>query len=178
MPSYPISNLHLREAADAIVKNHGNLACLPEELANCVANVFYRFRLCSIIYDDVDDVYLVPYLGSSRHEMGYVEYIEQISRLRNKATTLQPNLVYETLPALKQTRSDAPEQYAFVCGIMIDALKYDMGPTLHKSSLQRSIERRFARVRQIADLILVMAKENAAVYSRGPSSETQRPPSA
>src|SRR5437879_3067733 len=62
MRSYPISEEAVKEAAKTIAKGHGDLGDLPSELANTVANIYYRFILAIAAMSGQDTALLAPYL--------------------------------------------------------------------------------------------------------------------
>jgi hypothetical protein len=129
-------NFALREAADNLFKSLGTLDDLGPELADTVANIYYRYALAASTVSDLtlalgirgDD--LTEEIGVIMAQQEYVDYMIQAVRRAGRDPALRERMKLLTL----------------------DTLKYRLVNPTKKSAVRRAVERRFAKVREITGL--------------------------
>ena len=126
----------LAEARQTIQDTIGGLDDLPDELANTVANVVYRF--CR-----VKAGFLTPGIptGGENPYHDMEKLIEDVGSLTSK---------FDLLPQLIQNfrqidKTQQPKLHQYTVDYLLDILKYDIPDANKKSGMRRIIERRFRR---------------------------------
>jgi hypothetical protein len=132
--------LALREAADNLSMSLGNLDDLGPELADTVANVYYRYALAT---GTANELTLAFALGTFvdgadlRAEIGVI--------------MAQQEYVDDMVSAVRRAQHD-PELHERMTLLTLDTLKFRIANAATKSAVRRSLERRLARTREIAGL--------------------------
>jgi hypothetical protein len=137
----------------------GSLDDTPYELANTVANVYYRFFSLSIgvMKDAAGNPGWIPRQMKRETDMvaGLTSFVEDTARFTSdiKAT---PKLI-EGLREIDKQRQ--PNLYQFTVDFILDCIKYDIKDAHKKTGLRRLVERRFSKAknREIPNLIDLMA---------------------
>ncbi len=150
------------EAADLarqhIQRDYGSLADLPEEFADTIANIYYRFYLEYMSSNEKpnalpqsiregSDLFkdMTSYLKKSSRDLTFIEggpeLIESIRRLRDE----------------KQI-----DEFEILVEVMLDHLKFGIDEAMNKRGIRRMIERLFKRrkVREIAGLATTLGLGN------------------
>jgi len=140
---------------DVIRKNLGTLDDLPRELANTVANVYYR---CLKLSGDVaaqakgNPGWRPP---SSENDSGLKDSLVTFMHALSSCMT-DSQSVKGFIDALRGIdRNQQPHLYAYTVEFILDCLKYDIPNASEKSSLRRRFERLFrkGKVKEIPNLI-------------------------
>ncbi len=132
--------LALRQAADNLLMSLGHLDDLGPELADTVANVYYRYALAT---GTANDLTLAFALGTFvdgadlRAEIGVI--------------MAQQEYVDDMVSAVRRARHD-PDLLERMKLLTLDTLKFRIANAATKSAVRRSLERRFAKTREIAGL--------------------------
>lgn len=111
----------LEACAAAIDKDFGSLTDLPPELANTIANVYYKFFA----------------LGSPGFDQGVMSFIED-------ATTILGDFKFakQLIDGLRKIdKRTKPNLYDYTVEFILDALKYHLDKVHDKTGLRRKIER-------------------------------------
>jgi hypothetical protein len=127
----------LREAAENLSRSLGTLDDLGAELADTVANIYYRYALVTGTVSD-----LVLALGTAAGD----NVTEEIGVIM-----AQQEYVDDMIRAVRRARRDT--QLAERMKLLtLDTLKYRIADPSKKSAIRRALERRFARVNEIKGL--------------------------
>lgn len=140
---------------NAILKKFGRLDDLPYELANTVANIYYRFFLFGInLPKDAEDSsgWISQQMKDGDDFMGGMEsFISEYAQVRSDFESIN-----EPILALRDINKDTqPRLYAYSVELLLDIYKYNI-PNAHKKiPIRRSIERIFKKkgVNEIPDLV-------------------------
>lgn len=139
----------------AIRKDLGNLDDLPYELANTVANVYYK------CFDQAFDVMKrasnnpgwIPKEMKRETDMlkGLTSFVENSARFKSDFETV-PNFI-EGLREID--KHEQPNLYQYTVDFILDCLKYDIKDAHKKTGLRRMIERKIKKrkVQEIPNLI-------------------------
>jgi hypothetical protein len=128
----------LQEAAQNLLLSLGSLDDLGSELADTVANVYYRYALATSTVSD-----LALALGTSVRGADLTAEIGVIMA--------QQEYVDDMIQAVRRARRN-PETAQRVRLLTLDTLKYRIANASTKSALRRAIERRLANVHEISGL--------------------------
>jgi hypothetical protein len=125
----------LYEAADNLFRSLGALNDLGPELADTVANVYYRYALATGTVDD-----LAFALGMPNDLTTEIEII-----------VAQQEYIDEMIKALRRTGREGHVVERMKL-IILDTFKYRIENAAQKTALRRAIERRLANFNEIAGL--------------------------
>lgn len=143
----------LEMCENAIRKNMGSLYDLPYELANTVANVYYRYfqHAIELMRQSADNRGWIPKEREKDMWAGLSSFLDDTARL---------NSDFEAVPKFIEglrriDKHSQPKLYQFTVDFILDCLKYDIKRAHEKTGLRRMIERRFRRVkvREIPNLV-------------------------
>lgn len=145
--------LHMCE--ETIKLHFGNLDDLPYELANTIANVYYRFFNLSI--DTIKEAMGNPGWVSKQVKReadlanGLKSFMEDTARF-----TSDFKAALKFINALRQIdKHEEPNRYQFLVEFILDVLKYDLTDAHKKTGFRRMLERKFSKAkdREIPNLI-------------------------
>ncbi len=146
----------LRQAAEALRGDLGDLSDLPLELANTLANVYYRFYASTEhMMGGCKTNLLEPYLDDSRSPL---EAYRNISKLNAEAIASFEN-AKNFVQSARGIKKKKPELFSYMATLTLDILKYDIDNAISKTPIRRAIERRFKTPREIPDLLERMQRE-------------------
>ncbi len=139
----------------AIRKDLGNIDDLPYELANTVANVYYRYfnQAIDVIKAGSNKPNWVP------QEMEQeADVFEGLSSFLDKSAKIKSDVkrVSEHINNLRDIdKQNQPNLYQYIVAFILDGLKYDIKNAHKKSGLRRMIERKLKKgnVQEIPNLI-------------------------
>ena len=140
----------LRQAAEAMLSDLGETTDLPAELANTIANVYYRFFACAEhMMRGGNTNLLEPYLESPT---GFSDAFRQFSQLNTDAIA-----AIESVKDLVRSAREAKEQggkvaFSYCVTLILDVFKYGISNAHTKSPIRRAIERKFKKTKEIPDL--------------------------
>lgn len=146
----------LKTAEDHIESELGTLDDLPKELANTIANVYYRFcanALEMLSYSKRE--FFIP--NSVKRESG------DSRELYKKFMYNQAQIVTDLESAPKFIKGlrgidkyAQPNLYKFTVEFILDCLKYNIENAQNKTGLRRMVERKFKKPDEIPNLIDLM----------------------
>lgn len=139
--------------ADLMEEQIGDISDLPKELANTLANLYYKHYYYIIYYDSDPDRVIVPDEVKETNDLlgGMDKYIKNRT-LVDKAVKSLPDVI----DALRGIEEEDIKHYNFTLELLLDIFKYNIDNALNKSSIRRKIERKFCKVNEIPDLIDMM----------------------
>lgn len=125
----------------------GSMSDLPYELANTVANYYYKFH--SLFLDL--KTHPLPAMVSKEENI-----FTGIGKYLNEAEMMLP--LIKCLPGLVKglRQIDNKSEYEFLLNLILDVYKYDIKNATSKIGLRRMIERQFKTVNEIPNLIDLM----------------------
>ncbi len=146
----------LKMAEDLIRDQFETLDDLPKELANTIANVYYKY--CANFLE---------IMGDSRREFFIPKSIKResgdLSQLFMKFVTNQTQIVNDLEAASKFIdglrgidKYAQPNLYKFTVDFILDCLKYNIDNVQNKTGLRRMVERKFKKSDEIPNLIDLM----------------------
>ncbi|MBN2269771.1 MAG: hypothetical protein JXN61_04100 [Sedimentisphaerales bacterium] len=141
--------------AEVIRKNLGTLNDLPRELANTVANVYYRsFKLGGdVVARSKANPNCLPAGAAGGGSMREV----LLNLMRDVSSCIvDSDSVRGFVYGLRRIdKNQQPHLYAYTVEFILDCLKYDIPDAGEKSALRRRFERHFhkGKVKEIPDLI-------------------------
>jgi hypothetical protein len=143
----------LKMAEDYIKSQLGTLSDLPKELANTIANVYYKFALDFLeMSENSKREYFVP-KSMNRKTGDLGELLKDF--MANQAKI--PSDVEAAPKFVKGLREiDKYKQaklYKYSVEFILDCLKYNIEKPQNKSGARRTIERKFKTVNEIPNLI-------------------------
>jgi len=143
------------EVAEGYIKSQlRTLNDLPRELANTIANVYYKFALNFLEKSDNSGrEFLVP--ESLKQKQG-IDPRESFERFMVNQTKLSSDVeaARKFVEALRETdKAKQPNLYQASIDFILDCLKYNIEKPQKKSGVRRMIERKFKTVDEIRDLI-------------------------
>lgn len=153
MDSKLISNKSLCNAYEELLEDFGDLADLPDELVNTLANIYYRF---SVLQEHLErggnTPFLTPYIGRSSNMM------EGMSSFYAFSSQAQVTFEYakDLIDAARKTREENKELFPYLATLSLDILKYEINNAGAKSPLRRLVERKFKKVYEIEGLFNIM----------------------
>jgi hypothetical protein len=124
----------LREAAENLFQSLGTLDDLGPELANTVANVYYRYALATSTVSDLKFALGVGADDELTAEIGVI--------------IAQQEYVDAMIYAVRRARQN-PELAKRMTLLALDTLKYRITKPSEKSAVRRAVERRFSTVKEI-----------------------------
>ena len=139
---------------EAIKDRLGTLSDLPYELANTVANIYYKyFELYGDGFPDYNSFTSLKDIPENVHP---VDFMAQRATSYSTAGP-QLNATNETIDKLRESdlKGTNPEMYQNAVGVIVDFIKYGIEDADQKSPMRRKLERKFRkkRVREIPNLI-------------------------
>lgn len=146
----------LKMAEDHIKEQLGTLDDLPRELADTIANVYYKcyVNVLEVAMDSKRE-FVIP--KSVKRESG------DLQQLFKKFVTNQAQIVtdLESAPKfIKELRgidkNAQPNLYKFTVEFILDCLKYNIENAQNKTGLRRMVERKFKKPDEIPNLIDLM----------------------
>lgn len=139
----------------AIHMDLGPLDDLPHELANTVANVYYRYfnHTVDMMKQAANNPGWIPKQVKRETDMlaGLTSFMEDTARFMSDLKT-----VSKFIKALREIdKHREPNPYQLAVEFILDCLKYDIKDAHKKTGLRRMIERKFrnARVQEIPNLV-------------------------
>ena len=145
----------LEMCENAIKKDLVSLDDLPYELANTVANVYYRYfnQAVDVAKQAANNPGWIPKQMKRETDMlsGLTSFLEDSARFKNDLETA-PKFI-ETLREIDKHKQ--PNLYQLSVDFILDCLKYDIKDASKKTGLRPMIERKFskAKEREIPNLI-------------------------
>lgn len=139
----------------AIRKDLGSLDDIPHELANTVANVYYRYFNLAVdmMKQAANNPGWIPKQMKREPDMlaSFTSFVEDTARFKSD---------FEAVPKFIQglreiDKRSQPNLYQFTVDFILDCMKYDIKDAHKKTGLRRMIERKFskAKEREIPNLI-------------------------
>jgi len=126
-----------------IIKDFGDLSDIPYELANSIANTYYKFFKLS------NEIESNSIWENKNIFEGAQSYSKQLRKLQLKIDII-PNLITQ-LRKINQLKQ--PNMYKLWLNVSLDYLKYDIEHAMKKSGIRRAIERKLKNVDEIPNLI-------------------------
>lgn len=142
--------------ADLMEDQIGDISDLPKELANTIANIYFKHYYYIIYHDSDTNKIIIPdevkeakdlMLGMEKHVKNRI--------LVDKAFKSLPDII----DVLRDIEEEDVEQYNLTIELMLDIFKYNIDNAINKSSIRRKIERKFCKVNEIPDLIDMMYRK-------------------
>ncbi|QWV93867.1 hypothetical protein KP004_01340 [Geomonas oryzisoli] len=151
-------NTKIIDMTASMIKNKlGTVTDLPVELANTIANVYYKY--CKILVEEANrNQHRGDYIPNSiTRERGSIannmfEWMEKVERL----SVICNSTIPETVNILRQIRDNEPPgspMYSMLVEVEINTYKYNIKDAISKSPLRAKIERKFSKVDEIPNLI-------------------------
>jgi hypothetical protein len=139
----------------AIKKDLGSLDDIPYELANTVANVYYRYfnHAVDVMKQAANNPGWIPKQMKREIDMlaGMTSFVEDTVRFKSDLEA-----VPEFIQGLRNIdKRSQPNLYQYAVDFLLDCLKYDIKDAHKKAGLRRMIERKFSKgkEREIPNLI-------------------------
>lgn len=139
----------------AIQKDLGDLDDLPYELANTVANVYYKYfdYAVDIVKRATNNPGWIPKEMKRETDMmeGLTSFIENSTRFKSDFEA-----VPKCIEGLREiNKHEKPNLYQFTVHFILDCFKYDIKDAHKKTELRRMIERkvRKKKVQEIPNLV-------------------------
>jgi hypothetical protein len=143
-----INNKALSLAGKTLYDNLNSLRDLPYELANTLANIYYRFFL--IIEDPTcDSIYFDPYIVRSNNNLVVFENLQKFKSETNSFFGEAANLTRSA----REVRLEREELFEYLVEILLDVMKFNIEGAQSKIPLRRRIERKFKTPKEIPCLI-------------------------
>lgn len=151
----------LHKAAKALKEDLGKISDLTDELANTLANVYYRFFVnLEHLSKGGNSNLLNPYISDS----GSLQENFSIYNNFNAETIAGFEAAKNFVKAIRQAQLKGHEpSLSYLYVLTLDILKYNIDQANTKSAIQRVIERKFKEPREISNLAKMMqnlGKEN------------------
>jgi hypothetical protein len=143
----------LQMTEDAIKKQLGTLNDLPRELANTIANVYYRYFEFSL--NAIGALSRPGGLPKHVHQLGLQEGMKAFVGDHARFTT-DVDHVAEQIENLRQVdKRTQPNMYRFIVHLMLEVYKYDIDNAWDKTGLRRMVERKIKakQVKEVPNLI-------------------------
>ena len=148
----------LEVCKNAIKKDLGSLDDLSRELANSVANVYYRYfdHAFNLMKQSANNPGWIPKEMKRETDMriGLKSFLEDSAKLK---------IDFESAPkfikALREVgKNSKPGTYQYIVDFIIDCIKYNIKDAQKKTGLRRMIERRFSKTKpqEIPNLIDIL----------------------
>lgn len=159
----------LKIAADSIRGELGTLQDLPRELANTVANIYYR--QVALLYAANGRRHLLdPFIGQPSNS-----FLDDFKKLANlQAESLAASQTTKTfIDALRDMRKgvNSPKAkaiYDYMIVLTLDIMKYEITKASDKTPIRRAVERKFKTPREIANLVDLMDAAGYAIFTPAP----------
>ncbi|MFZ5447865.1 MAG: hypothetical protein ACOZFS_04420 [Thermodesulfobacteriota bacterium] len=124
-----------------VERNLGTLKDLPYELANTIANMYYKLLLFASdkisLSTSGDPIQLV------------IEYVKEYNRLKSDVLSIP-----EFVSNLREMKNS--DEYDYACEYVIDCLKYDIENINFKTPAQRKAERGKKIINEIDNLVDIL----------------------
>ncbi|MDM7987105.1 MAG: hypothetical protein QUS13_07225 [Smithella sp.] len=139
----------------AIRKDLGSLDDIPHELANTVANVYYRYfnQEFDVMKQGSKNPFWIPKQVKRQPDLltGFTSFVEDTAKF-----TSDFKVAPKSIQGLREIdKRSQPNAYQFAVDYILDCLKYDIKDAHKKIGLRRMIERKFSKAnkREIPNLI-------------------------
>jgi len=144
-----INEKALQYAAILIECSMDTLDDMPTELANTIANIYYKCVLQGIEAEEFVFPFM-NYIGRDARKKGhnYAEYRATLEASFEAAPKVVENL--------RRLRKGDPNSYSDIVKFYLDILKYNINNAANKSETVRMMERKFKKVDEIEGLINLM----------------------
>ena len=142
------------EMAEGYIKSQlGTLNDLPRELANTIANVYYKFALDFLeMSDNSKREYFVP--KSMNRKTGDLGELLKDFMANQAKISSDVEAAPKFVKGLRETdKYKQPKLYKYSVEFILDCLKYNIEKPQNKSGARRTIERKFKTVNEIPNLI-------------------------
>ena len=140
----------LEAVGEAIRNNLGRLDDIPHELANTIANVYYKFF--SLVFEAKGNkVFWLPsqVKRASDYLTGITEFVNTFPQI-----IADFEAINEHVRALRQIdKIRKPNTYSFCAEYLLDEYKYNIKSAHNKPEILRKIERKFKRPDEINNLL-------------------------
>jgi hypothetical protein len=155
----------LRLAADGLHADFGDLSDLPKELANTLANVYYRFFM--LAPSATGQTMEERAMDLQREMLRQGDALEGYKKLMNSMAATEAGFRFakDFIKAVRGARGKTPDFSRYLIVLTLDILKYDIDNANTKTPLRRAIERKFKKVDEIPDLLDIMGSHGFIVYS-------------
>jgi len=142
------------KAVEHLAGNLGSLDDLPSELANTIANIYYRAWEQWIALAPMRKGTPAPAAIIFDHPDGALEGYRQFTK---KSSSLVAGYKHAAsmISAIRDTQRKHPDRkdlVHYMVQVALDSLKYDIDNAHQKTPIRRSIERRFKKPEEISDL--------------------------
>ena len=145
----------LRVCEEAIQKDLGSLDDIPHELANTVANVYYKYfdQTLDMMKRAINNPGWIPKEVKRETNMlkGLTSFLKNSARFKSD---------FEAAPKFieglrKINKHEQPDLYQHTVEFILDYLKYNIKDAHKKTGLRRMIERKFrkGKVQEIPNLV-------------------------
>ena len=153
-----ISQHALREAAEAIRMNLGDLSDLPIDLANTLANIYYRlFAYKEHVLSGGRSRFLEPYMPKSNNIFDV-----QTNNFHAEAIA-SSEYAKDLVQSVRQLRVDEPELFTHFVTLALDVIKYNIENAASKSPIRRALERKLKKVYEVPQLLDIMRKSGLEI---------------
>ena len=150
-----ISQKALREAAEIMHWQLGVLDDLPVELANTLANIYYRpIAYTEHLSSGGRSLFLDPYVPESSSMLDAFKNNNKFFSEAQSTFECAKDIVLSA----RQACSENPELFPYLVTLMLDLFKYNIENAESKTPIRRAIERKFKKVREIPNLFEIMQK--------------------
>jgi len=138
----------LNNAAHNLFDSLGPLEDLGPELANTVANVYYRYALAS---GHVHNLSLALGVGEPMTQGGQKDLLAEVGVI-----VAQQEFIDDMIQRVRYTRKKNVRLAEYLRVLTLDTFKYRIARANAKTAVRRAIERRFRRTNEIAGLYAMM----------------------
>ena len=136
--------LALRDAAYNLFDSLGTLEDLGPELANTVANVYYRYALAS---GNVDNLALALGMAPPTTQSAHGDLMTEVGVIM-----AQQEYIDEMVQRMRLARDKDAKAAEYLRVLALDTFKYRIANAMKKSAIRRAVERRLMRANEIAGL--------------------------
>ena len=143
----------LKMAEDYIKSQLGTISDLPKELANTIANVYYKFALDFLeMSENSKREYFVP--KSMNRKTGDLGELLKDFMANQAKISSDVEAAPKFVKGLREIdKYKQPKLYKYSVEFILDCLKYNIEKPQNKSGARRTIERKFKTVNEIPNLI-------------------------
>ena len=143
----------LKMAEDYIKSQLGTLSDLPKQLANTIANVYYKFALDFLeMSENSKREYFVP--KSMNRKTGDLGELLKDFMANQAKISSDVEAAPKFVKGLREIdKYKQPKLYKYSVEFILDCLKYNIEKPQNKSGARRTIERKFKTVNEIPNLI-------------------------
>lgn len=148
----------IKFAEDLIKAQIGSLDDLPIELANTIANVFYKMSLQFLEMSELKERNgSIPM--SIKNEIGTKSFQELLQDylISNAQIKTDFEAASDFIKSLREIdKIEKPDIYQYFVEFILDCLKYNIESPAYKTEENRMLERKFKKVDEIPNLIDLM----------------------